>query len=32
VDLAEVPAAVEYEQELLGKKAPKRKKKGGKRR
>lgn len=26
VDLAEVPAAVEYEQELLGKKAPKRKK------
>ena len=32
VDLADVPAAVEYEQELLGKKAPKRKKRGGKRR
>jgi putative ABC transport system ATP-binding protein len=32
IDLAEVPAAVEYEQELLGKKAPKRKKKTGRRR
>jgi len=30
IDLAEVPAAVEYEQELLGKKAPKRKKNEGK--
>lgn len=32
VDLADVPAAVEYEQELLGKRQPKRKKRGGKRR
>lgn len=32
VDLADVPAAVEYEQELLGKRIPKRKKRGGKRR
>jgi putative ABC transport system ATP-binding protein len=31
VDLAEVPAAVEYEQELLGKRAPKKKKKGRRR-
>ena len=29
VDLSQVPAAVEFEQELLGKKAPKRKKRGG---
>lgn len=32
VDLADVPAAVEYEQELLGKRTPKRKKRGGKKR
>ncbi len=32
IDLADVPAAVEYEQELLGKRTPKRKKRGGKRR
>lgn len=32
IDLADVPAAVEYEQELLGKKAPKKKKRGGRRR
>jgi putative ABC transport system ATP-binding protein len=32
IDLADVPAAVEYEQELLGKRPPKKKKRGGKRR